>query len=215
MGSPHWSSDEKKSLAALYPNTPNEVLGMVFGRSPRAIGLMARSLGIKKADEYMKDHPTRIKPGEKPWNKGVKGSTGFQAGCRLTQFKPGRHPSESRNYRPIGSLRISKDGYLEQKVTDDTSVYPARRWVAVHRLVWEAANGPVPHGFIVVFKPGQSTTNFEQVTIDRIECITRAENMRRNTCHRYGKEVAQLIQLRGVLSRQIRKRETEQQHEHQ
>lgn len=215
MGSAHWSIDEKESLKVAYPNTPNEALGRIFGRSPRAIGLMARSLGIKKSDAYMKDHPTRLKPGGNPWNKGVKGSTGLQAGCRVTQFKPGRHPSESRNYRPIGSLRISKDGYLEQKVTDDPSVYPARRWVAVHRLVWEAENGQVPHGFIVVFKHGQSTADFDNVTIDRLECITRAENMRRNTYHRYGKEVAQLIQLRGVLSRQIRKRETEQQHEHQ
>ena len=59
------------------------------------------------------------------------------------------------------------------------------------------------------------TTEPDQITADRVECITRAENMRRNTYHRYGPEVAKLVQLRGAINRQIRKREKEQNHEHQ
>jgi len=62
-----------------------------------------------------------------------------------TQFKKGdRLGAAQHNYVPIGSLRVSKDGYLERKVTDDPSFVPNRRWVSVHRLVWEAAHGPVP-----------------------------------------------------------------------
>lgn len=59
------------------------------------------------------------------------------------------------------------------------------------------------------------TTDPEMVTVDRLECITRSENMLRNTYHRYGKEVAQLIQLRGVITRKIREKEKELEHEHQ
>jgi hypothetical protein len=45
------------------------------------------------------------------------------------------------------------------------------------------------------------------ITLGRLELISRAENMRRNSYHtRYPKEVAQLIQLRGALNRQINKR---------
>jgi len=172
-------------------------------------------MGLKKSAKFMAEESGRIKPGQSPWNKGVKGSTGTQAGCLATQFRPGRDPSEARNYRPIGSLRITKDGYLEQKVTDDQSVYPARRWVALHRLVWERENGQPPNGHIVVFRPGMLTTDADLITVDRLECITRSENMQRNTYHRYGKEIAQLIQLRGVITRKIREKEKELEHEHQ
>ena len=215
MGSPHWSATETQSLAALYPDTSNAVLSRVFNRPARAIGLKARSMGLKKSAKFMAEESGRIKPGQSPWNKGVKGSTGTQAGCLATQFRPGRDPSEARNYRPIGSLRITKDGYLEQKVTDDQSVYPARRWVALHRLVWERENGQPPNGHIVVFRPGMLTTDADLITVDRLECITRSENMQRNTYHRYGKEIAQLIQLRGVITRKIREKEKELEHEHQ
>lgn len=215
MGSPHWSATETQSLAALYPDTSNAVLSRAFNRPARAIGLKARSMGLKKSAKFMAEESGRIKPGQSPWNKGVKGSTGTQAGCLATQFRPGRDPSEARNYRPIGSLRITKDGYLEQKVTDDQSVYPARRWVALHRLVWERENGQPPNGHIVVFRPGMLTTDADLITVDRLECITRSENMQRNTYHRYGKEIAQLIQLRGVITRKIREKEKELEHEHQ
>ena len=217
MGSPHWSATETQSLAALYPDTSNAVLSRVFNRPARAIGLKARSMGLKKSAKFMAEESGRIKPGQSPWNKGVKGSTGTQDACRATQFKPGRAPSEARNYKPVGSLRISKDGYLEKKVTDDQSIYPARRWVALHRLVWERKNGQVPKGHIVVFRPGMLATEPDQITVDRLECITRSENMQRNTYHRYGKEIAQLIQLRGAITRKIREKEKEKEleHEHQ
>ena len=122
-----------------------------------------------------------------------------------TQFKP-RAPHESRNYRPIGSLRVSREGYLERKVSDDHPV-PARRWVGVHRLVWEQAHGPVPPGHAVVFKPGRRTTVEAEITLDRLECITRADLMRRNSYHtNLPPEVARLVQLRGVLNRKINNR---------
>lgn len=211
MGAKKWSATDKQILVKLYPDHSNESLGWMFGKSPRAIGLMARSLGAKKSAQFMAEHASRIKPGQEPWNKGK----AFDPGGRSaeTRFKAGRPPCESTNYKPIGSLRLTKDGYLERKITDDTSIVPARRWVAVHRLVWEAANGPTPTGYIVVFKPGMKTTSPEEITLDRIECISRAENMHRNTYHRYGPEVAKLIQLRGAINRQIRKKERE--HEHQ
>lgn len=50
------------------------------------------------------------------------------------------------------------------------------------------------------------TTDPAAITADRLELVTRAENMARNTLHRYPKEVAQLIQLRGALNRKINAR---------
>ena len=50
------------------------------------------------------------------------------------------------------------------------------------------------------------TTDPDQITADKVECISRAENMKRNSYHRYGKEIASLVQLRGAINRQINKR---------
>jgi len=88
---------------------------------------------------------------------------------------------------------MSRDGYLERKVSDDRSIQPARRWVAAHRLVWEAAHGPVPAGHIVRFKPGMHTTVAEQITVDRLELYSRAANMAQNSIHNYPVPVKSLI----------------------
>ena len=55
---------------------------------------------------------------------------------------------------------------------------------------------------IVVFRD-RNKRNIDQANL---EAITRAENMRRNSYHRYGQEIARAVQLRGVLNRQINKR---------
>lgn len=205
----HWTAAELDHLRANYPTTPQAEMEAALGRPAKAIGLMARKLGLFKTPEYLVEHAGRFPKGLQPWNKGKPGSTGHQEACRATQFKPGRPAKASANYRPIGSIRLSVYGYIEQKMTDDRSLCPARRWSPVHRLVWERDAGPIPPGHIVVFKRGQLTTDPELITIDRLECITRAENMLRNTCHRYGKEVATLVQLRAAITRQIRKKEKE------
>lgn len=127
-------------------------------------------------------------------------------GPNRTSFKPGRPAHESRNYLPIGSTRISKDGYIERKVTDDPTIYPARRWVAEHRLVWEREVGPIPPGHIVVSRSGRHSTDVTQITPDTLECISKAENMRRNTVHNYPQPIVQVVQLRGTLIRTINQR---------
>lgn len=205
----HWTLAELAHLRSVYPDTPNQVLSGQMGRSTKAICLKARQLGIHKSAAFMAAEGGRFQAGFTPWNKGVPGSTGKQDGCKATQFKAGRPPQASSNYRPIGSIRLTVYGYIEQKVTDDRSLYPARRWAPVHRLVWERDVGPIPPGHIVAFKPGMLTTDPEQITPDRLDCITRRENMLRNTCHRYGKDIAQLTQLRAAITRQLNKKEKE------
>lgn len=68
----------------------------------------------------------------------------------------------------------------------------------------------MPAGHIAVFKPGMRITDAGLITIDRVECITLAENMRRNMLHRYPKEIVRVIQLRGALNRRIRNVEKHQ-----
>lgn len=53
------------------------------------------------------------------------------------------------------------------------------------------------------------STVLEQITLDAVELISRAELMRRNTRHNYGPEINDLIGLRARITRQINKRTKE------
>lgn len=214
----YWSESELELLRINFADSRTDDLAKALGRPYSAVAKKAAALGLRKSAQYLaspdahrldgvKGLGTRFKPGQLPWNAGKH----YQPGGRCAEgwFKKGRPAQEARNYLPIGSLRISKDGYVERKVTDDPALVPARRWAAVHRLVWIEAHGPVPEGHAVCFKPGRQTTDPEAIAVDGLELVTRRELMLRNTYHRYGKDVAKLVQLRGALTRQINKRAKE------
>ena len=84
-------------------------------------------------------------------------------------------------------------------------------------LVWCEANGPLPPKHIVVFKPGQRTLELTEITLNKLECITRRENARRNHPINSNPALAKLIQLKGAITRQvnrINRAAQEQIHEH-
>jgi hypothetical protein len=213
-----WSRADVAMLEREYPNALTRTLAEKMGRTERSVYQMAEKLGVKKSADYFASvdsgriqrgrtdprmQATQFKRGQKAWNEGMKGLCGTHENCRRTQFKAGRPASESANYQPIGSERISKDGYLERKVTDDPSILPARRWVGVHRIVWESANGAIPRGHVVVFRPGRKTADAALITVDSLECISRAELARRNHPVSRSPELAKLVQLKGAITRQI------------
>ena len=164
-----------------------------------------KGLGEHAFSDWRRDasgQPRAEFPFNQPHNAGRKG---WQAGGRSvqTQFRKGQMAGQAaRNYKPIGSLRINADGYLERKVTDAHPV-PARRWVGVHRLVWEAAHGPVPRSHVVRFRAGMFTNVLEEITLDRLELISRAEHARRNHPVSRDPEYARLVQLKGAITRQV------------
>lgn len=215
MSRMRWNKQSDQSLRDLYPHYSAEACALALGCNVSSVYNRANALGLKKSNEFMRSElsgrlgrgqgaSTRFQKGHRTWNKGLR----FEAGGRSpeTRFKPGRKPHEAHNYLPIGSFRVAPDGVLERKVTDDPSVVPSKRWVAVHRLVWIEANGPVPAGHAVAFKPGMRTADPDLITLDRVELITRAELMRRNSYHtNFPPEARKLIQLRGALSRKIKR----------
>lgn len=213
----NWTPEQEQALCDRYPHERTEDIARDIGIPVAKIYAKASWMGLKKTEAFMASPAsgrtngrqgigTRFVKGQQSWNKGKSYQPGGR--CKDTQFKKGcMQGAAQHNYVPIGSQRVTRDGYLERKITDDPALAPARRWVAVHRLVWVEANGPVPDGLIVVFKPGMRTTSVEEITLDKIELISRADNMKRNTLHRYPKEIAKLMQLRGALTRQINKKE--------
>lgn len=202
-----WSTAELRELRRRYPHERSADTARALGRSIRSVYSAAAQLGVRKTPEFLSSpaaHPLagqiglrhRFVSGHKSWNAG----THFSAGGRsvLTRFKPGNRP---QSWLPIGSERVTKDGIRQRKVTD--TGYVPRDWKAIHAIVWEEINGPIPAGHIVVFRDG----NRENFAPGNLELITRAENMRRNSVHNLPPELVELVQLRGVLQRQINKRE--------
>ena len=218
-----WTNDQLETLRINFADWPTYLVAYVCDHSYTATAQKAKSLGLRKSEAFLRSPASgrtdgsrgsacRFQKGQVSWNKGTKGVTGTHPNSRRTQFRKGELTGAAKhNYVPIGSTRITRDGMLERKVTDDPSIHPARRWVAVSRQVWETANGPIPSGHAVVFRPGRATTDEARITLDAIELVSRAELMRRNSYHtRYPKEVAKLIQLKGALNRKINRRTREQ-----
>src|SRR5699024_8231763 len=101
----------------------------------------------------------QFKKGITPWNKG-KNYT-LENHINKTTFKNAeKHP----RYRPIGSEREDKDGYIVIKIAD-------RKWMTKHRYMWEQGNGPVPTNHVIIFANG----NKRDFNIDNLICVSRKQ----------------------------------------
>lgn len=126
------------------------------GKTSEEIGEMLKEqFGIELTKEQIKGFRSRnkiisgldgrFKPGLIPVNKGMKMSPEVYAKCAPTMFKKG---NRVHNHRPVGSERVTVDGYIEVKIAEP------RTWAPKHRIVWEKANGPIPKSSVVTFLDG-------------------------------------------------------------
>lgn len=204
----------------LYPDTVTQEIADLVAMPLDRVLAYANHKGWKKTPEFVRetarsrsarpDHPMRqfqFPKGHVPANKGVKGIS--YPGMQATQFKKGeRSGAANNNWKPVGSYSVNGDGYLVKKVQEGGYVHDV--WRPVHRMVWEAAHGPVPAGHVVRFKDGMKTTDPEKITVDVLVCITLAENGRRNVWHRdMPPELRKLVGTRIALSRMVNKRQKE------
>ncbi|HEY1033961.1 MAG TPA: HNH endonuclease [Pseudoxanthomonas sp.] len=212
---------EREELVRRFPHEPTRDIARDMRRTEPSISAFAKRLGLYKTEAYMAGEyktvmrqlamrnegfiATRIRPGAVPPNKG-KRMPGFAPGnMAATQFKKGRPAHEAANYVPIGTEKVDrKRNVLMRKVTDDPTIFPVKRWAPVHRLVWEAAHGPVPAGHFVCFKPGMKTLVAAEITLDRLELATNSSHMKRYSYHNnYPKEVGEAIRAKAYLTRAI------------
>lgn len=112
--------------------------------------------------------PTQFKKGHVPFNKGRKGIS--YPGMKHTQFKKGNKP---HNWVPLGSERITKDGYIQMKIDDGKFQH---NWKGKHILIWESVNGPVPKGYAVIFGD-ENRRNFEP---ENLILVSRKQLVRLN-----------------------------------
>lgn len=88
----------------------------------------------------------QFQKGHNTWNKGTKGLTH----SNKTSFKKGNKP---HNYRPVGSERITKDGYIEVKVSDPN------KWETKNKIVYKKHFGDIPKGYKVIYADGNKLNN--------------------------------------------------------
>ena len=201
-----WTNDQLAILRERYADTNTAEIAALLGMDIQRVYSKAHLLGLEKSEAYLASSEahrldgkigsaTRFQKGMAAWNKGVKG---LQLGGVATQFKPGHRGGKAAElYQPIGAERISKDGYLQRKINDDMPLQ--KRWRAVHIIVWEETNGPLPAGHAVTLKDG----NKRNIAIGNLELLSRAQLMARNTVHNLPEELKDVIRLNGVIRRKI------------
>lgn len=202
---PRITEQQVEQIRCRYPHEKTEKIASDLGLPVARIYSKAAWLGLSKTSEYLASPDAqrlrrgdnvgaayRFPKGHVPANKGVKGIS--YPGMEATQFKKGQKP---HTWTPIGTERLSKEGYLQRKMFDTGCT--RRDYVPVHHLVWVAHNGPVPQGHCIIFKDGDK----RNITIENLDCITRAENMKRNTIHNLPEELKEVLKLKGALNRRI------------
>ena len=107
----------------------------------------------------------QFQKGHVPFNKGMKK---FWIGGEETQFKKGHTPF---NHRPVGSERITRDGYVEIKVAEPN------KWRLKHRCLWEKINGVIPKGHHLTFADG----NKLNMNMDNLVLVSNRQSL---TLHR-------------------------------
>lgn len=200
----YWTADEVARLRELYPNLQTKEVAARLGVGYQRVVSKAYTLGLHKSAQFLLGPlahrldgvigtRTRFSRGHAPWNKGIKG---IDVGGRETRFQPGWTPP---NVQDVGALRITSDGVLQIKLAPGP-----RQWVMMSRYTWWLHTGKWPRrGYLLRARNGDPhDTRFEN-----LEHISKRENMLRNTIHNYPPELARLVQLRGVLTRQINRRE--------
>lgn len=111
--------------------------------------------------------------GQKAHNKGKKMPPEVYEKAKATMFKNGNIP---QNYHPVGSERITRDGYIEVKIADPN------KWKLKHRYVWENENGAIPKGYAILFLDG----NKLNVNISNMKLVKRSELLIMNRYNLYG-----------------------------
>jgi hypothetical protein len=207
-----WTEHERKLLKELFPKIRTKTIAEMLNRTYASVSTQANLLGLHKSEAFLKTINSgriwkgsnkgidmRFKKGHVPVNKGKKWdqymSEEAKQGSRKTTFKEGHTPHNTKKDNQITWRNDEGRAYQYIRISK-------AKWLPLHVFNWEKVNGKVPKGMNIVFKT-KSTENCE---IDNLEMITNAENMRRNSLHRYPKEVSHAIQTLAALNRQIKKR---------
>lgn len=157
-----YTDDEKEFMRSYVPGHTYREIQKAFTEQ------FGWEITLEQVRAYIKNHKLntgktgQFEKGHVPANKGKKMSKEIYEKLKPTMFSKGTVPP---NYKPVGSERITKDGYIEIKIED------SNRWKLKHIYVWEKKNGKIPKGYALLFLDG----NKQNVNISNLMLIKRSE----------------------------------------
>lgn len=172
--------------------------------TPAQIGNRKAALGVRSGT-----CGGRFEKGHVPPNKGrtwdeLGYDDGQRARMRSGQFRKGNVCRKAMGI-PVGSERVSEDGYIEVKVRERSPVPCTNKcWELKHRVVWEEANGRKLRPDECVVFVDQDRRNLDP---SNLRAITRAQNIALQRMGRPYADAATLdtalaiAELRGMASR--------------
>lgn len=157
-----YTDEMKQFILDNYKGRYNQELADLFNQKFNT-NITSRMIKSYKANNKLNSGLTgKFRKGQTPHNKGKKMPKEVYEKVKHTMFANGNVPP---NHRPVGSERISKDGYIEVKVAEPN------KWRLKQRVVYEEAKGKIPEGCTIIFLDG----NKQNCNIDNLRCITRSE----------------------------------------
>lgn len=162
-----YTEDEKKFMEEYVPGHSYREIQKEFTER------FEREITLGQIKSYIGNHHLNtgrtgyFEKGSISHNKGKKMPADVYEKAKPTMFKKGNVPP---NHRPVGSERISKDGYIEIKVEEPN------KWRLKHRVVWENVNGKIPDGYIIIFRDNDRTNT----SIENLILIKRSTHARMN-----------------------------------
>lgn len=157
-----YTDEMKQFILDNYKGRYNQELADLFNQKFNT-NITSRTIKSYKANNKLNSGLTgKFRKGQTPHNKGKKMPKEVYEKVKHTMFAKGNVPP---NHRPVGSERISKDGYIEVKVAEPN------KWRLKQRVVYEEAKGKIPEGCTIIFLDGNKR-NFD---IDNLRCITWSE----------------------------------------
>ena len=157
-----YTDEMKQFILDNYKGRYNQELADLFNQKFNT-NITSRTIKSYKANNKLNSGITgKFRKGQTPHNKGKKMPKEVYEKVKHTMFAKGNVPP---NHRPVGSERISKDGYIEVKVAEPN------KWRLKQRVVYEETKGKIPEGCPIIFLDGNKR-NFD---IDNLRCITRSE----------------------------------------
>jgi hypothetical protein len=147
-----WSATELRRVEAHRTLLRKEAHAMFCAKFRHV--LLGAYAALCKRKGWTTGRDGRIQKGNVPANKGKK--MPYNANSARTQFKKGGRTGRANQvYKPIGTERVTIDGYIERKIHEGLPMQS--RWRAVHLLNWEARHGKIPKGHCLKCKSGDKT----------------------------------------------------------
>lgn len=170
---PHiWSEEEKKYLKEITPGKHYKEIQELMKNKFNLEFTMNQIKGAICRYKLNTGFTGRFQKGDIPFNKGKSQKDYMSAESiektKKTRFKKGQSPI---NWRPVGSERITKDGYTEIKIAEPNV------WELKHKVLWEREHGSVPPKHVVIFADG----NKENLDINNLMLISREKLLIMNT----------------------------------